>query len=439
MFDNTKSFSLERTIKEFRICVTSLYAASLLIGFFLMVFGSQLTLMERYCVAVPYCDDWKLWDFLEKSSSKEINWSFIFENHNQNHLHLTTKLTSLMAVLTNGLYDRKQEGIIRSFFFALVAVSVLIYYAKYIRLAPYYFLIFPLILFLLPFSGYRAAWPFLIAFDTCVLFTLMAFFITANYFKSNWALLFSLVFSTLAAFSIGSGSLVFAAIIGLVLFQIFFKKHFEKISIFWIGLHAIFLVFFLSKIFSSSTSNSNISIFWGFTAFFKALGWPWVFTSWGALFAIIPLVLFLKKIIQKKEELSVTEKSLFLVWTWILLQCLAIGFMRGENNNSGIPSGRYTSVVMQVFFVELASWIYLIKIKDFSPKFIFKIWIIMMSIGLMIHFNWRIWPFLANENGEFFGNYQQQSLREYFQGNTQKFNEIKNAEATGLLESGFVF
>ena len=187
---------------------------------------------------------------------------------------------------------------------------------------------------------------------------------------------------------------------------------------------AIFLVHYLTL-----PVSSKVGFLEGFNALLKALAWPVVFIPGIGLLTLVPLVglvlaqLFFPSFRQKNVAFVTGVGGL------IFLIALATGAFRGDNNNMGMPSGRYTDIFIIVPLFCAVGLCLLYRGCTGRSKLALGIftwvWVGLQVLGFSIHLLYRTLPFMALENGEWSEGENQVLVRDVIRGsaNTQLLNE----------------
>ena len=408
---------------------------------FLVILGVRFALIERFSSTVPLADDWLFMDTLEKWAHGQRDWAWLFERHNGTHLTLFSRLLPAMSVEMNGLWDPRLDSFLHALVYGSLALVIAQFFARIVPERAMLMRGLVLFFFAVPFAGVRTTWAFLSCFDFASLFAFLAFSVQAWRGEKNWALPVACVLAVAASFSLGSGCLAGLAMAGVPAMEFLATRRADRRGLLWLGAGAIiFLAFYLTMGKPTVSNPPPFVLSQSIGAALKAFAWP-IFISPLAVSALVPFALLLWRYFRNDDETrrDPRMKALLLAWAWLLLQGAAIGFMRGENGNHGIPSNRYNDLLMPFVFVEAATLLFLLQ---FAPPrrcllTVRNAWVLLLVAGVSLHVLWRTWPFMAHENGEYNEWVRQRNVREFFRGNlfplicAQK--EVKDTSAIYMI------
>ncbi|HEX2750607.1 MAG TPA: hypothetical protein VHM91_21555 [Verrucomicrobiales bacterium] len=388
----------------------------------LIIAGIRLALVDRFSSTIPIADDWQFIDFLENWSRGNHDWSFLFHRHNDAHLTLFSRLVPALSVQMNGLWDHRLDSLFHLLVYAAYALLAAVYFSRIVPERATLLRGMVLFFFAIPFAGFRVAWAFLNAFDFCCLFAYLAFLLFAwNRGKLRWSLPLALLMLVCSSFSLGSGCLAGLAIASVAGLEMLTNRRVDRTGLLWLVPGAvIFLAFYLTM--GKPADPAPFNLMESIGAMCKALAWPASFFAPGVVAALVPFVVFIVKYWKADAEFrsSGAVRALMLAWAWLLLQGLAIGFMRGENNNMGIPSNRYNDLLMPLVFVEAATFLLFTRAPSSRGiRLAGAAWVLLILGGLLAHLLWRTWPFAARENGENNEWVRQRNIRLFFEGNPE--------------------
>ncbi len=393
-----------------------------LLAGFLIILGVRFALIERFSSAVPLADDWLFMDTLENWAHGQRDWAWLFERHNGTHLTLFSRLLPAMSVEMNGLWDPRLDSFLHALVYASLALVIAQFFARIVPERAMLMRGLVLFFFAVPFAGVRTTWAFLSCFDFASLFAFLAFSVQAWRSDKQWALPVACVLALAASFSLGSGCMTGLAMAGVPAMKLLASRRIDRRDLLWLGAGAIiFLAFFLTMGKPNISAPPPFVLSQSIGAALKAFAWP-IFLSPLAVSALVPFALLLWNYFRRDDESrrDPRMKALLLAWAWLLLQGAAIGFMRGENGNHGIPSNRYSDLLMPFVFVEAATLLFLRNAASSCRRILIvrNAWVLLLVAGASLHLLWRTWPFMAHENGEYNEWVRQRNVREFFRGNT---------------------
>ncbi len=413
----------------------------LLVAGVLIILGMRFALTERFTSTVPLADDWLMMDKLEAWSQGGRDWGWLLERHNGTHLTLFSRLLAAVSVELNCLWEPRVDNLLHALVYAACAVVLARYFSKIVPERATLMTALVLLFFAIPFAGVRSTWAFLSAFDFCTIFAFLAFTAMAWRSEKLWALPVALVLAVAASFSLGSGCMAGLAMALVAGAEMVLARRVPKSGLLWSGCGlAVFLGFYLTM--GKPTVTNEIKTFVlteSIGAAFKALAWP-IFLTPLAVSALAPFSLLAWRYLRGGEDFRSDSRvrALMLAWTWLLLQAFAIGFMRGDNGNRGIPSMRYNDLLMPFVFVEAATLLSLLA-REPSRKLLLvrNAWTLLLVAGMTLQLLWRTWPFMARENGEFSEWVRQRNVRDFFRGNPESLRtaqrEVKDSSAIYMI------
>ncbi len=394
----------------------------LLLAGLLIICGVRFALIERFTSTIPLADDWLFMDKLEAWAGGDRDWAWLAERQNGTHLVFFSRLLAAMSVEMNTLWDPRLDNFLHTLVYGAYALLLAQFFARIVPQRAMLLRGMVLFFFAVPFAGVRTTWASLNCFDFAGLFAFAAFSIQAWHGDKRWALPGALLMAVAASFSLGSGCLAGLAMAGLPLLESLTERKFTRRRLLWIvpGM-LIFLGFYLTMGKPVASNPAPFVFKESLSAALKAFAWP-VFMAPLAVSALVPFALLMWRWFRAgaAERATPAVRALVLAWGWLLLQAAAIGFMRGENDNYGIPSSRYNDLLMPFVFVEAATLLYLLQTAPCRRIVMVKhAWALLLVGGVSLHLLWRTWPFLAHENGEYSEWIRQRNVREFFHGNPE--------------------
>lgn len=381
-----------------RICLLILSAA-------LVVFGLRLAVGERFNSPVPFADDWNHIEWFEKWTSGQHDWSYVFEREAGIHLCVFTRLVSLGCFVANKSFDARLEFVA---YCAVIGLYTALAAALLVRCTPRptaeLMVVLTTILLGLPFAGYRIAWGFLLLFSWFMCLSLGALYCLILRGQSIWGRAAGIVLLIFAGASIGSGCLAALAAAGVLGLRTWCdrRRRWAEAGMLAVCL-GIFASFYLSMPHSAAATRPPVSAF--LATFLKALSWPNVFLPFSCLVTLAPCVGLLWRYWHSPSARTVENEFLLATAALLLLQAAAIGMFRSDSGNFGMPSNRYTDMLV---LLPLTSVACLLGWKRYQPS---SRWLRVLGVGICVvyvfggtlHFLYRMWPFAARENGEWTG------------------------------------
>ena len=412
----------------------------LLLAGVLTILGVRFALIERFTSTVPLADDWLMMDKLEQWSNGERDWAWLAERHNGTHLVLFSRLLAAVSVELNGLWEPRVDNFLHALVYAGYAVIAALFFSRIVPERRALMRGLVLFFFAVPFAGVRTTWAFLSCFDFCSAFAFLAFGVMAWHGGKKWALPGALLLAGAASFSLGSGCMAGLALAGVAGLEMIAARKVIRQNVWWaVAGSAIFLGFYLTMGKPVATAPQPFVLTESISAACKALAWP-IFLTPLAISALVPFALLLWQYFRSAPEFRADPpvKALLLAWAWLLLQAMAIGFMRGDNGNRGIPSNRYNDLLMPFVFVEAATLLFLYLRQPTRPLLLVRnAWALLLVAGVSLHVLWRTWPFMAHENGEYNEWVRQRNVREFFRGNPGPLRtaqrEVKDSSAIYMI------
>jgi hypothetical protein len=412
----------------------------LLSSLLLLITGIRIYAGVRCLAELPSGDDATTLTWLQGWSRGVHNWSFIFKLHNGAHPLEFFYLLSLVQYQINGFWDGRLDFIVFCLVHSVYAAVAFFVFRNVLERRDrgwIYTLIF--VVFALPFAGYRISlgimWPNLMP----MILGLLSIYLFA-YHRGSWATCAAIcVLSLVAAGNTGTGCLCALLIVVLTGFESGLARRVTGPDL---TLMIVCLTIFLAC-YLNIKSNNHTGLGEGIGAFLKALAWPTVFASVAGLPAILPptVVAFLPIIDPSYRRKNVT----FLTGTFGLLALIAVGtgLLRGDNNNMGIPSGRYTEFF---FLMPLVTGVALCLLyrrstggwRTLCMVFSFG-WLCCQTAGFTIQIVYRLIPFISQETGEWNAGQQQVLFRQLVRGEVPlqnvAFHDDETLDITPLLTS----
>jgi hypothetical protein len=397
----------------------------LIAGILIVILGVRIFTGIRFVAEIPQGDDTIPMSWLQNWSKGIHDWGFIFQRFNGHPMELYY-LANLGQFLMNGYWDGRLDFLIYAFIHTVYAAVVIATFWNILtpRDRPW-LLLFIFALFAVPFAGYRIAWGLLWPDTAIMLFSVWALYASVYRGQSWFGVAFTVLLAALASANIAAGCLGALMVTALTLFRAaLVRRVTSRDLVMAIACLAIFLVHYLTL-----PVSSKVGFLEGFNALLKALAWPVVFIPGIGLLTLVPLVglvlaqLFFPSFRQKNVAFVTGVGGL------IFLIALATGAFRGENNNMGMPSGRYTDIFIIVPLSCAVGFCLLYRGCTLRSKLALGIftwvWVGLEVLGFSIHLLYRTLPFMALENGDWSEGENQVLVRDVIRGsaNIQLLNE----------------
>jgi hypothetical protein len=397
----------------------------LVAGLLILILGVRIFIGTRFVAEIPQGDDTFTLSWLQSWSQGTHDWGFIFHRHNGHPMELYY-LANLGQFLMNGYWDGRLDFLVCAFVHTAYAAVVIATFGNILTPRDRgWLLIFIFVLFAVPFGGYRIGWGLLWPQTAMMFFGVWALYVSVYRGQSWKGVAATLLLAALASVNTAAGCLCAFMVTALTLFLAALKLRVTSRDLtVAIGCLTIFLVQYLGL-----PSNSKIGFLEALNALLKALAWPVVFIPGIGLLTLVPLVglllgqLFFASFRQKNMAFVTGVGGL------VFLVALATGAFRGDNNNMGMPSGRYVDIFIIVPLFCAVSLCLLYRDCTGCFKLALGIftwtWVSLQVFGFSIHLLYRTLPFMALENGEWNEPGKQVLLRDLIRGSaiTQPMNE----------------
>ena len=385
----------------------------LAVAIFAIVFGMRMALIARFGTSMLIADEWNFRETVE-TAFRNHDWRGFFERYNGQQLLLTTYLLRAVATWANGLWEPRLLSVIHSSAYSLLAVSTFLLLCRATAgrgvLAG---ALATLVIFAVPFAGFRATQPFCDYTTNLMLFASLTAHVIGVQRMGYWRAFAACGYVFLTTFSTGSGCLLGFSVAAILGIRAIFARRIAApdaiVAGFGLALFAWAMISMPRVVGGSPPPMQAVK------ALFSGLAWPNTFFPPAALLASLPIALLGFRYLRVPAFRSRGIEALLLLSGFVVLQCAAIGVFRGENGNFGMPSGRYNDIVI---FVGLLNFVaLLILFRELQGhrgiRLIGLLWCGLTMAGVGIHFLWRTWPFLARENGEWYEWSKQDSARRF--------------------------
>jgi hypothetical protein len=415
----------------------SKYSAAFLgAGILLLILGSRIFVGIRFVAEIPQIDDNATLLWLQRWSQGIHDWGFIWQRHN-GQPWVFYYLANLAQYRLNGYWDGRLDFLVHAFVHTAYAAVVIVTFWNVLTPRDRGCLLaFIFMLFAVPFAGYRIAWGLLWPDSAMMVFSLSALYLAA-YRGQTWSsVIFISILAALASVNTAVGCLAGFMVAALTLFRAALARRLTSqdatVSIICL---AIFLVQCLTL-----QGSSKVGFLEGINAFLKALAWPVVFVPGIGVLTLVPLAglvaaqIFLPSFRQRNVAYITGAGGL------IFLNSVATGAFRGDNNNMGMPSGRYTDLFLVVPLICGAALCLLYRGSAGRYRVgwgIFAyVWLCVQIFGFSIHIFYRVIPFMARESGEWNQACEQVLFRNLIRGTADisAAEYSKDEETFGLTD-----
>jgi hypothetical protein len=382
-----------------------------------LILGLRIFIGIRFVAQIPQGDDYRTLIWLQKFSEGIHDWGFIWQRSN-GHFFVFYYLANLGQYLLDGYWDPRLDFLVYALVHVVEAAVVIFTFQNV--LVPrdrWWILAFIFFLFAVPFGGYRIAWGNLWVYSDVMIFGLAALYLTAYHGEKWIGVIVVILIAGMGALNLAAGCLGAAAVAGMVLIRaVGARRVAPSDAALFVGSLVIFLVFFLTL----PRTGAKIGFLECCNAFLRSLAWPVVFLPAAGLVAAVPLIglgaaYFLSPSFQRKNVHFVVG-----VGGLIFLLALATGAFRGDNNNMGMPSGRYTDIFLVVPLVCGVALCMLYRGSSGNYRLgwaVFaSVWVALQVLGFSVHLLYRTIPFVAMENGEWIQPYKQVFFRDLVRG-----------------------
>jgi len=390
----------------------------LVTGLLLLILGLRIFIGNAFVPELPLVDDYDNFAWLQAWAQGVHNWGFIVVRYNGHPMELY-KLAVLAQYLLNGYWDAHLDFLVSSLvhtFYA--AVVILTFWDVLPPRHRRWLLLFIFALFAIPFAGYRISWGFLWPHAAGMAFSLAALYYSA-YRGQTWSgVIFATLCALLAAMNNGAGCLGAFMVTASVLFRSALARRMSPQDIISsVVCLAIFLSFYLAM-----GGSGHVPFGEALNAMLKTLGWPVVFVPFLGFITLVPLLgLALAQVFHPAFRKSSAD-YIVAAGGLVFLISLATGAFRGDNNNAGMPSGRYFDLCMMIPLICVVS-LYLLYQGSTGGRqrawLLFSyVWLCLQIAGFSIHIFFRVIPFLTAQSGEWPGAQYQTLFRNMTHGDT---------------------
>lgn len=400
----------------------SRYRNALLVGgVLLLVLGLRILVGIRFVAAIPQIDDDDTLLWLQQWSHGVHDWGFIWQRHN-GHPMVLYYLANLAQYRLDGYWDGRLDFLVYVFVHtAYAAVVMLTFWNVLTPRDRGWFLTFIFVLFAVPFAGYRMAWGLLWPDTAMMLFSLWALYLAAYHGQSWNAVAGISILAALASVNTAAGCLGGLMVAALTLFRTVLAR---RLTLQDTVVSVVGLVIFLVQCLDFPSSSSlKPGLLEGINAFIKALAWPADFLVGVGVVTLMPLAGLVAAQIFRPSFRRPNVAYLTGAGGLIFLVAVAVGACRGDNNNLGMPSGRYTDIFIMVPLVCAAALCLLYRGSTGRERagwgIVAGVWLCLQVLGFSVHILYRVIPFMAQENGEWNQAYDQSLFRNLVRGDAE--------------------
>jgi hypothetical protein len=374
--------------------------AILIGGVLLLILGLRILIGIRFAVEIPQADDFSTANWLQQWSQGVHNWSFIWQRHNGHPMELYY-LANLGQYLLNGYWDAQLDFLVYAVIHTAYAALVILTFWNLLTPRDRGWLLTLIFgLFAIPFAGYRIAWGLLWPDTTMMLFSLWALYLAAYRGQSWGAVPWICVLAALASINIAAGCLAAFMVVALTLFRAALARRLtdqdKVVSI------ICFVIFFVQSV--SLPSGQGAGFWPTIGAFLKALAWPLVFIPGMGVLTLVPLAGLVAAQIYSPAFRQRHVAFLTGAGGLIVLMSAATGAFRGDNNNLGMPSNRYTDIFIMVPLICAVALCLLYRASAGRARTGWRIfagvWLCAQVFGFSIHIIYHVVPFVMRESDE---------------------------------------
>jgi hypothetical protein len=312
----------------------------------------------------------------------------LLKPHNEHYCYIN-QLINISMLIFNGQWTLIGNMIINNVIFYVGFLLLSYQFIKRIMIDNHYSYMSYLVLILivvLPFGFSNALWAIQSDFYLLLMFTILTFSLISK--KRTVYFFSSLISSFLCFFSISSGLLT-TALSFLFIVSSFNKCRSNLRIVLWFGVLMLQLILYLNKGDSIWKDAPYPQSFYdAFIATCKALAWPYMFQPLYAIFSIFNIAVFCSILYYDKE--ARVETFWMLLMTWVILQAISIGIIRGKDGREPYP--RYQDLLTIYGIVQL----YMVRFIHMNThvkvlKLIYKFQFLVLSLGFLYLFHHVIW------------------------------------------------
>jgi len=341
--------------------------AAWLAAFALIVLGAKLWTIQLWTTNLPYWDQWdeaRLWfiPWLEG----HLTWHDLFRHHNE-HRIVFTRLLDLLEVKVNGQWDIYFQTVVNACIhiaYGCGLVTIIWHLAGRKNAGLICFALTSF--FVLPFSGENTTLGFQSQFYFANIFSVLAI-LGLGFGRPGGKWWFGGLLAALCAlFTMASGFLASAAVIGLVGLRVMRQKSLSRAEICTILLAAMVIAIGLALKVDIAQHGQlkakSLGDFFGTLA--AALAWP--FSEWPvmALLVGLPVVVVAIKYFRGGFENPRAAECILVLAGWSLLQAVVLAYGRARI----VESSRYSDSLSIMPLANCAALFVLANLSGWAPR-----------------------------------------------------------------------
>ena len=353
-----------------------IYIDWMMLGAFLIVFGSMLWSIDNFSLSIPYYDEWDteanwLYRHYENNS---LGISEVLAPHNGHRLILT-RLTALALYIINGGWDPQLQMIVSALLHAIICITLLRCFFTDDQgswsLLP---ILLTVILFAIPFSWISITVAFQTQFYFMVLFSILALQSLTN---SQYLLGYGL--SILAMSSMTPGAFVLPAFAGATLVYAMQSRKITKNQILQFIISILLFYLFILTLHEEPAAQAYFAqhIHGFLISLLATISWPYRVSLGIGLAIYTPLMFYFIWNIKTLRG----SFFLFSLGIFMICQILAMAYFRG---GEGVPpANRYWEImIIGIWLNGICAW-HITREKNiqFSKLFV-ALWLFLAAIGL---------------------------------------------------------
>ncbi|HTB86053.1 MAG TPA: hypothetical protein VK742_20575 [Candidatus Sulfotelmatobacter sp.] len=341
--------------------------AAWLAAFTLIVLGAKVWTIQLWTTNLPYWDQWDearllFIPWLEG----HLTWHDLFIHHNEHRIFFT-RLLDLLEVKINGQWDIYFQTVVNAFIhiaYGCGLVAILWHLAGRKNAGLICFALIPF--FALPFSGENTTLGFQSQFYFANIFSVLAI-LGLGFGRPCGKVWFGGLLAALCAlFTMASGFLAAAAIIGLILLRAVRQKSLSRPAICTILLAATVIAMGLAlKVDIAQHAQLKAKSPGDFLrTLVDVLAWPFSECPIMVLLVCLPVVVVAIKYFRGKFENPRVPEFILALAGWSLLQAVVLAYGRARI----VESSRYSDALSTLPLVNSAALFVLANLSGWSPR-----------------------------------------------------------------------
>jgi hypothetical protein len=313
-----------------------------MLSLFLVGLGAKLWLIQRFGTPLPFWDQWEEARVVYVPYFEgKLSLPDLFSAHNE-HRILCTRLYSLALLLLNGQWDGQLQMVVNAVIHCATLAGLGWLMCRWLEKKYWVWIWLPLVLVLaLPFGWENSLAGFQSQFYFLVVFSLLTLWLLGLYppLSARWWC--GAAAAIMALFTVASGFLAAAAVLGLVMFRIWGRpKSWKK--------QAPTLAFCAAVVVAGLLLKADVrhhhllqahSVGEFLMAFGDNLAWPWIVVPPFALLNLLPLAALAWCHYFRAAEDRPAEEMTLAIGIWAILQGAATSYARGAEGKP--PGWRY--------------------------------------------------------------------------------------------------